>query len=82
MLPLFVERSQGAPLDVSVSISSDDARRLRLGHLTDLRAASEHLRSFEATIAGPFSDAVKKTFSHFHKPAPLLTGTLSIRFSC
>ena len=77
MLPVFIERSQGAPLDVSVSISSDDTRRLK--RLTDLQAASSHLRSFEVTIAGSFTDAVKDTLSHFQKPAPLLT-TLSMRF--
>ena len=77
MLPVFVERSQRAPLDVSVSINSDDTHRLRL--LTDLQAASSHLRSFEVTIAGSFTDAVEAAFAHFHKPAPLLT-TLSIRF--
>ena len=77
MLPVFVERSQRAPLDVSVSINSDDTHRLRL--LTDLQAASSRLRSFEVTIAGSFTDAVEAAFAHFHKPAPLLT-TLSIRF--
>jgi hypothetical protein len=77
ILPLFIERSQRAPLDVSVSISSDDTHRLE--RLTDLQVASSHLRSFEVKIAGSFTDAVKNAFSHFHKPAPLLT-TLSIRF--
>ncbi|KAH9019088.1 hypothetical protein EDB85DRAFT_1896897 [Lactarius pseudohatsudake] len=77
MLPMFIERSQGAPLDISVSISSDDTHRLKL--LTDLQAASSHLRSFDVTISGSFTDAVKEAFSHFHKPAPLLT-TFSIRF--
>ena len=77
MLPVFIERSQRAPLDVSVSINSDDTHRLRL--LTDLQAASSHLRSFEVSIAGSFTDAVEAAFAHFHKPAPLLT-TLSIRF--
>jgi hypothetical protein len=77
MLPLFIERSQRAPLDVFVSINSDDTHRLKL--LTDLQLASSHLRSFEVTIEGSFTDIVKETFSHFHKPAPLLT-TLSIRF--
>ena len=77
MLPVFIERSQRAPLDVSVSINSDDTHRLKL--LTDLQAASSHLRSFEVTIGGSFTDVVEATFAHFHKPAPLLT-TLSIRF--
>ncbi|KAI9462841.1 hypothetical protein BJY52DRAFT_115229 [Lactarius psammicola] len=77
MLPVFIERSQGAPLDVSASISSDDTHRLM--RLTDFQVASSHLRVFEVTISGPFTDAVKETFSHFHKSAPLLT-TLSIRF--
>ena len=77
MLPVFIERSQRAPLDVSVSINSDDTHRLKL--LTDLQAASSHLRSFEVTIGGSFTDVVEATFAHIHKPAPLLT-TLSIRF--
>ena len=77
MLPVFIERSQRVPLDVSVSINSDDTHRLKL--LTDLQAASSHLRSFEVTIGGSFTDVVEATFAHFHKPAPLLT-TLSIRF--
>lgn len=77
MLPVFIDRSQGAPLDVTVSISSDDTHHLK--RLTDLQVASSHLRSFEVTIAGSFTDAVKKALSHFHDPAPLLT-TLSIRF--
>ncbi|KAF8260304.1 hypothetical protein EI94DRAFT_1748891 [Lactarius quietus] len=77
MLPVFIERSQGTPLDVSVSISSEETHRLK--RLSDLQAASSHLRSFEVTIEGSFTDTIKETFSHFHKPAPLLT-TLSIRF--
>jgi hypothetical protein len=77
MLPVFIERSQETPLDVTVSISSDDTHRLK--RFTDLQTASSHLRSFEVTITGSFTDAVKEALSHFHKPAPLLT-TLSIRF--
>ena len=77
MLPVFIERSQGTPLDVTVSISSDDTHRLE--RLTDLQVASSYFRSFEVTILGSFTDGVKNALSHFHKTAPLLT-TLSIRF--
>ena len=77
MLPAFIERAQGAPLDVSVCIDSDDIQRLE--RLADLHSVSSRLRSFEVTISGPFTDGVKNAFSRFRKPAPLLT-TLSIRF--
>lgn len=77
MLPAFIERAQGAPLDVSVSIDSGDTRRLE--RLADLQSASSQLRSFEVTILGSFTDHVKNALSRFRTPAPLLTN-LSIRF--
>ena len=77
MLPAFIERAQGAPLDVSVCIDSDDIQRL--DRLADLQSASSHLRSFEVTISGPFTDGVKNLFSRFRNPSPMLS-TLSIRF--
>jgi hypothetical protein len=77
MLPAFTERAQGDPLDVSVRIDSEDIHRLE--RLADLQSVSSHLRSFEVTISGPFTDSVKNVFSRFRNPAPSLT-TLSIRF--
>ena len=77
MLPAFIERAQGGPLDVSVSIDSDDTRRLE--RLAELQSASSQLRSFEVTILGSFTDGVKNALSRFRTPAPLLTN-LSIRF--
>ncbi|KAI9454499.1 hypothetical protein F5148DRAFT_426302 [Russula earlei] len=77
MLPIFIERSQGAPLDVSVCIDSDDLHRLQ--RLANLQSASSHLRSFEVTISGSYTNGVKDVFSCFRSPAPLLT-ILSIRF--
>jgi hypothetical protein len=77
MLPAFIERSQGTPLDISVCIDSGDIHRLE--RLTDLQSVSSHLRSLEVTISGSFTDKVKDVLSRFQSPAPLLT-TLSIRF--
>ncbi|KAI0253375.1 hypothetical protein BJV78DRAFT_206512 [Lactifluus subvellereus] len=77
MLPVFIERSQGAPLDVSVCIDSDDIHRME--RLTDLHVASSQLRSFEVMITGSFTDTAKDILSRFRDPAPLLV-TLSIRF--
>ena len=77
MLPAFIERSQGAPLDISVSIDSNDIRCLE--RLTDLQSVSSRLRSFDVTISGIWTDKLKDVFSRFRSHAPLLT-TLSIRF--
>ena len=77
MLPTFIERSQGALLDVSVCIDSDDINRLQ--RLTDLQSVSSRMRSFEVTISGSFTDEVKNVFSRFRNPA-LLLKNLSIRF--
>ena len=77
MLPAFIERAQGTPLDVSVCIDSDDIQLLE--RLADLQPATSQLRSFEVTISGPFTDGVKDVLSRFRNPAPLLT-TFSIRF--
>jgi len=77
LLPAFIERSQGAPLDVSVCIDSDDTRCLQ--RLADLQSVSSSLRSFEVTISGPFTDDVKDVFAHFRSAAAQLT-VLSIRF--
>ncbi|KAH9988817.1 hypothetical protein BJV74DRAFT_461789 [Russula compacta] len=77
MLPTFIERSRGAPLDVSVCIDSDDIHRLE--RLTDLQSVSSRMRSFEVTISGSFTDQVKNVFSRFRNPA-LLLKNLSIRF--
>ena len=77
MLPAFIERSQGTPLDISVCIDSGDIHRLE--RLADLQSVSSHLQSFEVTISGSFTDKVRDVFSRFRSPAPLLT-TLSIRF--
>ena len=77
MLPAFIERAHGTPLDVSVCIDSEDIQCLE--RLADLQSVSSQLRSFEVTISGPFTDSVKDVFSRFRNPAPLLT-TFSIRF--
>ncbi|KAH9959480.1 hypothetical protein BC827DRAFT_507493 [Russula dissimulans] len=77
LLAAFIERSQGAPLDVSVCIDSDDTHRLQ--RLADLQSVSSSLRSFEVTISGPFTDGVKDLFARFRSSATLLT-VLSIRF--
>lgn len=77
MLPAFIERSQGAPLDISVCIDSNDIQCLE--RLADLQSVSSRLRSFDVTISGIWTDNLKDVFSRFRSPAPLLT-TLSIRF--
>lgn len=77
MLPAFIERSQGAPLDISVCIDSNDNQCLE--RLADLQSVSSRLRSFDVTISGIWTDKLKDLFSRFRSPAPLLT-TLSIRF--
>jgi hypothetical protein len=77
MLPAFIERTRGAPLDISVCVDSGDTRRLE--HLADLQSVSSHLRTFEVAISGSFTDNVRDVLSRFRNPAPLLT-TLTIQF--
>ena len=50
MLPAFIERSQRAPLDISMCIDSNNIQCLE--HLADLQSISLRLRSFNMTISG------------------------------